>query len=985
MTATEWKLPTVGDKLGRYTVERVEPLPEMSGTLVLLRHENGARHAHVARADDNLAFGVTFPTVPKDSTGVAHILEHTVLMGSQQYPVADPFFAMIPRSLNTFMNAMTSNDWTTYPFSTRNVQDYFNLLSVYLDATFFPLLRYESFRQDGHRFEFETPDDPTTPLKLQGVVYNEMKGAMASPGSVMWRALGKALYPDLTYAQNSGGAPEAIPNLTYEGLKAFHAAHYHPSNAYFFSYGNQDLRPVLDAIEEHVMRKFQPLSLDVSIPDQANFSEPHQETVSYPSSDTERGGQVLLAWKLGYSSNPDLNLRWSVLSDVLLGNPGAPLTRALIESGLGSALADFSGYRDSFREGAFAVGLKGLGTAGPAGASKVAEVQALVLDTLRHIAQEGLDPALIEASLHQFEIQQKEVSNAGYPYGLQVMFRLLGPWLYGGDPATGLRLDRELQHLRRDLEAGRVFESMIERELLDNPHRVTLILTPDPDLAARSEQAERELVQQLSRDFTAEDQARIVRESLNLKELQGQESPPDVLPTLTLADVPARVARPAYTTETAGRALIGRVPQPTGGLTYLDVQIRLPAVPDELLDLLPLYAFAVTRSGAAGQDYVALARRIEANTGGISASVGVGTAPDDLNINRIALTFSGKALARKAPELVSILHDVIAQPEFNRERLRQLLEQRLAGLKASVVNNGNAYADRLAGAQLSINAAIEERFGGLSALATLKGIVEGREGEGGDLDARLDALIAGFNRIQHLLLQGTPLLCLTALPEDVQLDLHPMTRLFVDEAPIGQPAPPLAPHVPQARTTDSPVAFNAAVFLTVPYTHPDSPALLVLSRLLRSEYLLKELREKGGAYGGSAGFDTRPGLFSMTSYRDPNIARTYQVYRDARAFLDTALTERELTEAILGASKVLDPLTSPDTVGRLRFYGDQAGYTPEVQEEYKARLLQVTLADLRRVMDRYLTPDRAAYALVAGKDPNDDTRELGLKWEVKGI
>lgn len=975
MTIKEVNLPQVGEKLGHYTVERVEALPEMSGQLILLRHENGAKHAHVARDDDNLAFGVTFPTVPKDSTGVAHILEHNVLMGSQRYPVGDPFFSMIPRSLSTFMNAMTSNDWTTYPFSTRNVQDYYNLLSVYLDATFFPLLRYESFRQDGHRFEFEKLDDPTSPLKLQGVVYNEMKGAMASPGSVMWRAFGKALFPDLTYAQNSGGAPENIPELTYEGLRAFHAAHYHPSNGFFFSYGNQELRRVLDQIEEHVMSKFAAQHLDVSIPDQQNFAEPRRAEVSYPSSDTERGGQVLVAWKLGYTSNPDLNLRWSVLSDVLLGNPAAPLTRPLIESGIGSALADFSGYRDSFREGAFAAGLKGLS------AGKAAEVQDLVLSTLQKIATDGIPPELIEASLHQFEIQQKEVSNAGYPYGLQVMFRLLGPWLYGGDPVTGLRLDAELQKLRADLAAGQVFEPMIRRDLLDNSHRVTLVLTPDPELAARTEQAEQELVARLSKDFTDEDRARIVRESMQLKALQGQESDPNVLPTLALSDVPPKVPRPEYATAQEGRATVARVPQPTGGLTYLDVQVRLPDLPTDLLDVLPLYTYAVTRSGAGDLDYVALARRIEAVTGGVSASAGVGTAPDDLNHNRVAVTFSGKALARNGAELVSVLHDVIAAPKFDRERLRQLLEQRLAGLKASVVNSGNSYANALASAQVSIAGALEERLSGLSALQTLKAIVEGE----GELDTRLDALLAKFGRITALLLEGVPLVCLTALPADLSLDLRAITGEFHGEAAVGKPQPMLLGHAPKARTTDSPVAFNAVAFQTVPYTHPDSPALLVLSRLLSSKYLLKEIREKGGAYGGNAGFDTRAGNFSMTSYRDPNVARTYQVYRDARAFLDTDLGERELTEAILGASKALDPLTSPDTVGRMRFYGDQAGYTPAVQEAYKARLLQVTLADLRRVMDTYLTPDKAAYALVAGKDPNEDTAELGLKWEVAEI
>ncbi|MEF2279205.1 insulinase family protein [Deinococcus sp. YIM 134068] len=962
-------LPTPGERLGRYTVERVEALPEMQGTLVLLRHDLGARHAHVSRDDDNLAFGVTFPTVPRDSTGVAHILEHVVLMGSQRFPVPDPFFAMIPRSLNTFMNAMTANDWTTYPFSTRNEKDYFNLLSVYLDATFFPLLRYESFRQDGHRFEFETADDPTTPLKLQGVVYNEMKGAMAAPGSVMYRAFGKALYPDLTYANNSGGSPEDIPDLTYEGLRAFHAAHYHPGNAFFYSYGRVDLRRVLDEIEGHVLSRFSPQTLDVGIPDQPGFREPRRVDVTYPGTDVERGGQVSVAWKLGPSTDPDANLRWSVLSDVLLGNPAAPLTRPLIESGLGSALADLSGYRDNFREAAFAVGLKGLS------AGRAAEVQALVLDMLRTIARDGIDPALIESSLHQFEIAQREVSNAGSPYALQVMFRLMGPWLYGGDPVTGLRLEAELGRLREDLRAGRVFEPMIERDLLDNPHRVTLVLAPDPDLAARTEQAERELVERLSAGFTDEDRARIVRESLQLQSLQGQESDPNVLPTLGLGDVPPTVARPPYTTEELGRALVGRVPQPTGGLTYLDVRVRLPELPDELLETLPLYAYAVTRSGAAGQDYAAIARRTEAVTGGVSASVGMGGGPGSLDELRLSVTFGGKALARNGAELVALLRDLIAAPEFTRERLEQLLKQRLSGLKASVVNAGSAYAERLAAAQVSPAGSIEERLSGLSALATLKRIVEGDE---------VDALLERLNRIRDLILAGRPLICLTATEADLNLDLTPITGGFGGDAPTGHPAPRLLTGGPQARTADSPVAFNAVAFRTVPYTHPDSPALLVLSRLLRSEYLLKEIREKGGAYGGGASFDARGGVFTMSSYRDPHITRTYEVFRDARAFLDTApLSERELTEAVLSASKTLDPLTSPDTVGRLRFYGDQAGYTPDVQEDYKARLLRVTLDDLKRVMDAHLKPENAGYALVAGRDPNADTEGLGLRFEVR--
>ncbi|MBZ9715192.1 insulinase family protein [Deinococcus multiflagellatus] len=970
MTATLPAAPRVGERLGRYTVQRVEALPEMQGTLVLLTHELGARHAHVIRADDNATFGVTFPTVPQDSTGVAHILEHVALMGSQRYPVSDPFFSMLPRSLNTFMNAMTASDWTTYPFSTRNEKDFFNLLSVYLDAAFFPLMRYESFRQDGHRLEFETPDDPSTPLKLQGVVYNEMKGAMASPGSVLWRAFGKALYPDLTYANNSGGAPGDIPNLTYDALRAFHAAHYHPSNAFFYTYGQLPLERILQEIETQVMARFSPQMLDVRIPDQPAFDAPRRETVTYPGTDTERGAQVVVAWKLGLSSDPHQNLRWSVLSDVLLGNAGAPLTRPLIESGLGGALSDLSGYRDNFREGAFGAGLKGL----PAGQAQA--VETLVLDTLGAIARDGLDPELIQSSLHQFEIMQKEVSNAGQPYGLQVMFRLLGPWLHGGDPVTGLRLDDALNALRADLARGAVFEPML-KGLLANPHRVTLELAPDPGLAAQVEADEQALIARLSANFTDEDRARIVAESARLKEVQAQPSDPGVLPTLTLADVPAAVPAAPYTTEQNGGVTVARAPQPTGGLSYLDLRLRLPELPDDLLSVLPLYTFAVTRSGAAGQDYAALARRLEAVTGGVSASVGVGNAPDDLGRVRLAVTFSGKALARNAPALVTVLRDLLAAPEFTRERLDQLLKQRLAGLKSSVVSSGNFYAERLAEAQLSPAGALQERLSGLSALATLKGIVEGD---------RVDELLSQFARLQALIRQGEPLLLLTATEADLALDLSELTAALPGGA-AGQPTPALAPRTPQARTTDTPVSYNAAAWPTVPYTHADSPALLVLSRLLRAEYLLPELREKGGAYSGAASFEPRTGLFAMSSYRDPHLARTFGVFREARAFLAGVHEERTLTEAILSASKLLDPLTSPDTAGQLRVFSDHAGYTPEVQAAYKARLLAVTLDDLRRVAETWLTPERAAYGVVTGRDPNgqDGVAELGLRFEVAEV
>ncbi|ADV67344.1 insulinase family protein [Deinococcus maricopensis] len=959
-----------GVQLGRYTVERVQDLPEIDARITFLRHDLGARHMHVHRADDNLAFGVVFPTVPQDSTGVAHILEHVALMGSANYPVPDPFFAMLPRSLNTFMNAFTSSDWTAYPFSTRNTQDYFNLLSVYLDAAFFPLLRYESFRQDGHRLEFETPGDAKSALKLGGVVYNEMKGAMAAPASIMYRAIGKALYPDLTYANNSGGEPNDIPSLTWEDLRAFHARHYHPSNAFFYTYGSLPLEQSLQVIEERVMSKFTPQALDVSIPDQTPFAEPRALALSYPGTDLEGGAQGTVAWKLGRSFDASENLKWSVLSELLLGNPAAPLYHALIESGVGSSLADASGYHDNFREGAFTVGLKGVS------AARVNEVEALVLNALQTIARDGIPAELVDSALHQFEIAQKEVSNAGWPYGLKLMMRGLGPWLHGGDPISALNIDVELARLQAArAEHPRLFEEVIEAELLRNPHRATITLTPDADLAARTEAEERALVERLTATFTDEDRQRVLDENAALDAMREADVDHGVLPTLSTADIPTGVPRPAYTTEETPGAIIGRVPQPTSGLVYLDVQVRVNHLPGDLLDLLPLYAFALTRSGAAGLTDVQMTRRVEAVTGGVSASVGSGVAPSELQDLRAAFTLSGKALSRNADALVSVLHDYLTAPQFTPERVRQLLRQRVTALRASVVSSGTDYALRTATAQLTPEGALDERQGGITHLRTL---------EAAQTDEAIAALLDQFARLQRALLDGRARVCLTAQDADLNLDLTAVTQAFQGTAPDAPVSAALSPRTPVAYTVDTPVAYNVRAYPGVPYTHADNAALLVLSRLLRTTYLQKELRERGGAYGGYATFDPRGGVFGLASYRDPHIARTYGVFDRAQSAL-ASLTDRDLTEAILSASKQLDPLTSPDTVGRLRFYGDLGGYTADVQEAYKARLLAVTQDDLRRVASTYLRADAAANATVAGRNPNAETADAGLTFDVRTL
>ncbi|MBB6096771.1 hypothetical protein HNR42_000183 [Deinobacterium chartae] len=945
-----------GTRIGGYRLVRSASLPELQAHLYEFEHETGARHVHISRDDDNLTFSVLFPTVPQDSTGVAHILEHIVLSGSRKYPLGSPFFAMLPRSLNTFMNAFTAADWTMYPYSTRNVKDFDNLLQVYLDAVFFPNLTEWSFKREAHRLEFATPSDPSSQLTLQGVVYNEMKGAMATPAAVMGRLLGKALYPDLTYANNSGGAPANIPELTWEGLRAFHARHYHPSNAYFYTYGNRPVASVLERIEELALREFTAIEVDTSIPDQPGFAEPREVRERYPSSETERKAQVLVAWKSVPSFDTYATLQMSVLEAALLGNAASPLRKALIDSGLGSTLASGSGLNTNYRESAFAVGLKDVD------AGDAERIETLILGTLRALAENGVDPESVDSALHRIELSRKEVSNAGFPYSLKLFFAFAGSWLHGGDPLRALQFDEDLERLARERAAGGLFERLIREQLLDNPHRVRIVLEPDPKLAAEQEAAEAARIAQLAEGLDETGRARIVADALKLAELQERQDDLSVLPTLEVSDIPADVPRAEYRVLERGGAVVGLCPQPTNGLVYVDLQLDFAGLSEEQLDLLPFYAFALTRSGAAGRDYLELARRIDAVTGGVSASVGVSTAPDNLANVREHFTLSGKALARNAMALLELLRDLLAEPQFDPARLEQLVKQQRAAMQSGIVGSGNQYAGRRAAAQLRAASAIGERLSGLTQLATLKRL----EAEG------VRGLVERFAEITRALRAAPARVCVTAEEGELALlegELDTLLSPLTPAAPVPGHAPTLLPRVRDARTTDVPVSYNAKAFATVPFVHPDAPALSVLASLLRANFLLRELREKGGAYGGSATCDAQGGIFLFWSYRDPHVARTYRVYRDALAYLEGNVGEREVREAILSASAALDPLTSPDTLGRMRFFGDQGGYTPEVQAAFKSGLLATTLEDLRRVARAYLADDgRAAYATVVGAD-----------------
>lgn len=951
------------EAIGGYRIKRRVPL-ERLGTYIELEHQGtGARHIHIECPDDNNGFAVTFATAPTDSTGVAHILEHVVLAGSQRYPVRDPFFSMSRRSLATFLNALTGSDWTMYLFSTRNPKDYMNLVDVYLDATFFPQLTEDAFKQEGIRFEFENPSDPQSGLRYKGIVFNEMKGAMATPGDAIHRAMGRTLFPGLPYEYVSGGDPQAIPDLTWRKLREFHAHNYHPSNALFYTYGDQNLEQTLDVIERNVLSRFERTSTDHSIPDVKRFATPQRAVEPFPitaAEDSSRRSQALAAWVTVPTADSFRLLAMKVLAEVLLANAGSPLRKALIDSGLGSALADGSGLHDDYREAVFGAGLKGVA------AHDVDKVEQVVLDTLERVADEGVDQSQVDAAIHHLEFEKRERSNAGFPYALRVLFALLPAYHYGGDPLSALDFDADLEHLQKVRGEGRFFENLIRAELIDNPHRALIAAVPDAELDERRRSAEFKRLAAIEAKLGEKEKHEIVEEALRLKAEQEAKQDLSVLPTLELTDIPMDFQNvPSRDAKLSG-ASIEFYPQPTNGITYLDVRCDFADLTPKQRDLLPLFGRVLTQSGAAGQDYVEIASRIASVTGGVGAAAQVQSLAASEDYLQ-SFVISGRVLDRNAKPFVELLTDLIVRLEIEPRRLKDIIAEISTRLESSLAGLGFQFAILRAHAKLNSEGALNDRLQGIEMLHTMRELALLTETE-------LTDLIHDLDELRRSLFQPTRLRMIVTCEESMIEPLEDLLAVLVAALPnehsnaTAQRVVALAA-TPEARTAPVPVAFNVRIFKTVRFTHEDAPALLVLANYLRDTFLHRELREKGGAYGGYAQAGIASGTFYFGSFRDPNIVRTYEIFDQATRWVtETDIEAEALKEAILGACGDVDPLESPDIKGRREATNRATGFTLEARERFKQRLLNVSAADLRRVTRTYLMNGQYVQTTVAGPE-----------------
>jgi Zn-dependent M16 (insulinase) family peptidase len=964
----------VGDHIADYRIERIELLKEISSIFYALTHiSTGARHVHISNEDNENTFSVAFKTVPRNSTGVAHILEHTVLCGSKNYAVRDPFFSMLKRSLSTFMNAFTASDWTMYPFSTQNRKDFYNLMGVYLDAVFFPRLEELNFKQEGHRLETEENPEGHDPaenrLVYKGVVYNEMKGAMSSPDQVMVRSILKALFPSSTYRYNSGGDPAEIPSLSHEQLKAFHRRHYHPSNSFFYTYGNLPLKDHLDFIEEQVLNQFKRIDPGTDVAPQSRWKRPRSVSFPYPfdpNEDATKKYQVCLAWLTADIQDTFEVLALTLLEQVLLGNSASPLRKALIDSALGSALCDGTGFDADNRDTLFVAGLKDVER------SAADKIEKIIIGVLRDLVNKGIDKNLIDSAIHQLEFHRKEITNTPYPYGIKLLLTFSGSWFHGGDPVRILNLDADLAILQNELAKGPFFEDCIKKYFLDNPHRVLLTLSPDQEVEQNETRRVRAELDRIKEELSPSDIDRIQQDAEALKRLQETEEDVSCLPTLQREDIPPSVpiVKQSASEDTVKASLYHTT---TSGIFYFAAAAGSGLLTAAQLPWTPFFCYALSRMGTTKRDYVKMAQRIDAYTGGVGLSTHARTRFEGDGDCVPFISFNAKSLVRNQAPMFDIIQELLHHSDFsNLDRLKSVLLEYRAGLEAMVIHSGHRLAISLAARNLSSTRMLSETWNGVHQLQTIKKLTANMS------DQDLIALSGDLSAIGNTLFTQKNFQ-MALIGEDATMTgaCRYAQSLFEGFKPGGDngfKAPNITMvdgAIREGWSTSSAVSFVALAFETVRMAHEDAAALAVISKILRSMYLHREIREKGGAYGGFALYSPEDGLFSFASYRDPHIVSTLEAFDNAAAFVRSgSYSDEDVKEAILQVCSEIDKPDPPGPAARKAYYRKIISLSDEMRMRFKSRLLSLTRNQVMQAAEKYFDKNEIpkAVAVISGED-----------------
>ena len=917
--------------------------------------EYNSEHIHLKNDSKELVFMVMFRTIPEDSSGVAHILEHTTLCGSEKFKVRDPFFMMLRRSMSTFMNAFTASDWTAYPFATQSKKDFFNLLDVYLDAVYFPLLEEEDFKQEGHRLEFAKFDKSSTDLEYKGVVFNEMKGSMSNISNTTWQAITKGLFPDLTYRNNSGGEPKDITNLTHNYLKGFHQKFYHPSNATYFTWGDLDAKEIQKFIDEKISKKFKKIEenkIEV-VAEQESFSKPVDTNEFFnPVSKEQTGYQNYCAWTLGESFDIDQLLEAHLISLLLLSNSASPLYKVLESNELGKSPAQILGLEDSMRHLVFICGIEGTE------AESQSKFNELVDKTFKDIVENGFSEAQIDAALYQLELGKREISSGSLPYGLQILLSMAPGSLYKSDPLVLASVDEALSRLKERVKDKGYLNKLVDNLFVSNKHRVNLEMVPDLELINKKEAELKKILDSMKSSMSSKEKLDLVNDSKILAERQNAIPNKDVLPKLELSDVPKSANYP----KTKKLKTFGYSPtfyeQHTNGLTYNAVTKDLNISSNEELNHLMALTALFGKVGVKKRDYFQLQEEISRITGGINTSNHFYYDKDHEIKGKISL--SSKFLPNNTVEATELIFEILNETKLDDEkRIKELMFQNFMGFQQSIVENGHRFAMLGASSSHSKLSFVQESIGGLSAINRFVPFISNQEDQIKEQLEKMQKLLQKTKSDKNELLFISNIKLTNDQIDEIKsinFEKDGASKIDIEfSKTFNKVALPI----------NTQVNFSAMSFDAPIYDPSESPKFVILSSLLRNEYLHKRVREQGGAYGGGATYDPFSGTFKMFSYRDPRFIETLEDFENSLTWASLGSFDDDMIlESKLSVLSDIDKPSSPAGEAFKDYRLNSENRSQKNRQSYRNNIFNVSKEDLVEAAEYLKNKPKSTFSII---------------------
>ncbi|MCM1414312.1 MAG: insulinase family protein [bacterium] len=931
------------EKMEAYTILGRQRIEELRSDGYLLKHKKtGARVALLSNDDENKVFYIGFRTPPKDSTGVAHIIEHTVLCGSEKYPIKDPFIELAKGSLNTFLNAMTYPDKTVYPVASCNDKDFQNLMDVYLDAVFHPNIYREEkiFQQEGWHYELSDKDDDLT---INGVVYNEMKGAFSSPDDVLYREIMNSLYPHTSYGVESGGDPDVIPELTYEGFLEFHRKYYHPSNSYLYLYGDMDMEEKLDYIDREYLSKYEALSVDSALLSEPAFRETAVVEKEYPIMESEsEAANTYLSYNvcLGEALSGKVNRGFQALADAVVGAPGAPVRKALLDAGIGTDISSFC--EADVKQPYFSIVAKN------AEREQRDDFVRIIEETFTSLVNDGVEKKALAAALNHDEFAYREADYGSYPKGLMYGLQMFETWLYDENrPFDYLELGETYGILKQEVETS-YYEELLRDLVLENPHKSIVVVRPVKGLTGKKEKALAGRLAAKKEAMSEEEITSVIEETKALAAYQETPDRPEDLakiPLLSREDI-GKCAR-GYKNEEkkAGDTTLLYHEVYTNGIGYLRFLFDLKQVPEELFPYVGLLQVMIGLVDTEKRSYSELYNEIHLQTGGIAPAVNVYTSADDLGSYRLTFDLKVKTLYENLPKAFALAEEILTESVYvNEKRLLELVAENRSDKQAQMMSAGHSLAAGHALSYLSKQAWLMDRVNGLSFYRLLEELEQDFDNKKQELSEKMERLVRYIFRRENLMVDYTA-------ERKGLAGIEPLIESLKDKLyrePVqGAPCEPKPEKKNEGLMSAAQIQYvcRAGNYANKGLSY--TGALRALKVVMSYEYLWMQVRVKGGAYGCMCQFG-KTGESYFVSYRDPNLEKTIEVYEKAADFVEGfTVDERTMTQYIIGAVSALDTPMTPQAYGTYSLAGYLTGFSEERVQRERDELLSADQKTIR--------------------------------------